>query len=305
MIRLAYPAYLLVAGLFLVPLLLRPRRAWQYSSLSILPTKHWSVATVLTAAITSSALALLLVALARPQSHTAYTEQVVEVRDIVLTLDLSYSMESALSYGMERNHIRKLDLVQQAALTLVQRRPHDRLGLIVFGDEAFGVWPLSTMHSTIERRLQRLATLLPTDLRGTHVINAVEKSLDHLQELGQARTRLVVLFTDGLDTIDPATEQRLLQRMRHEHVALYILGMQLGEDARLINLTRQSQGRYFNITNPDELDHALRDIDRLETSQVTVRREAEPQDLYAFFAVPGLLFLTGSLILRSTWTVDI
>ncbi|HEY7496342.1 MAG TPA: VWA domain-containing protein, partial [Candidatus Tectomicrobia bacterium] len=249
MINLAHPALLAIGGLLLLPYLLRPRRAWQYSSLQILPgSKRVGFVCLLTIGVTCGALTLLLIALARPQQTITHRQQAVDARDIVLTLDLSLSMEGYLfSNDAELRRLRKLDLMQRATQTFVKRHKNDRLGLIVFGDEAFGVWPLSTDSRTLERRLQQLDTLIPTQLRGTRIETALVKSLNHLQELGQANTKMVVLFTDGLDTIEAGKVDRLVQRLQQDNIKLYLLGIQLNDKSSVVSLAHRVQGRYFEV----------------------------------------------------------
>jgi Ca-activated chloride channel family protein len=306
MIRLASPALLFVGILLFLPYLLRPQQAWHYSSLKLLPAgKKTELPFLLTAGVTCSALTLLLIALARPQGTVERSRQVLEVRDMLLTIDLSHSMEGQIASEGKGIRIQKLDLVQHASLEFVQRHPHDRLGLIVFGDEAFGVWPLSTDSTTLQQRLQHLDTLLPRELRGTHIEKALRRSLEHFQELGQAQTKLLLLLTDGLDTIDSAAEEHILQQLRRNQVTLYVLGIQLREDASIVELTRRAQGRYFNIQQGEDLEKALQEIDRLETSPVEVVRAMERKELYPVFAFSSLVLLLVSTILKHTWVLEL
>lgn len=306
MIQFAAPALLLVGILLLLPRLVRPRRAWHYSSLRLLQGGQRShPAFRLSAGLTCLAVALLLIALARPQRSVTHTEQVSEMRDMMLTLDVSLSMSGFLPSATAQTHVRKLDAIQDAALEFVRRRPDDRLGLIAFGDEAFGVWPLSTDPTMIKQRLQHLDTLLPIKLRGTNVAKAFMKSLDHLQEQGQADTKLLILLTDGLDTMAPALAEQIARRLTQQRVTLYVLGIDLQEDASLIQLTRRVNGHYVNVNNAAELDSALRDIDRLEASAIDVVEHTEAKELYAFFVVPGLICFAITVALKSTWALDV
>jgi Ca-activated chloride channel family protein len=305
MIQLAHPVLLLLGSLLLLPLLVCRQRAWHYSSLHLLHGgQPFSLATRLMWGTTVTALLLLLIALARPQGGMAQSQQVREVRDIVLTLDLSLSMDAGIASETGKRYASKLDLVQQAALEFIQRRQHDRLGLLVFGDETFGVWPLSTDGEILQRRLQRLSTLLPPDLRGTHVAKALEKSLDYLQAHGQARTKVVVLMTDGLDLLTPETAARLVQRLNQHHITVYMLGINLAESSPMVQFIRRANMQYFNITKAEELDNAMHAIDRLETSYVTETQPTARQELYPFFAVPGLLCLFLATVWQAVWTVE-
>src|SRR4029453_11369659 len=107
------------------------------------------------------------------------------------------SIGMVISPGIDNTLVQKLELIQRASAEFIQRRQHDRVGILVFGDDTFGLWPLSTDKAILQRRLQNLRTILPAELRGTHVARALEKSLDYLISHGQARSKVVILLTDG------------------------------------------------------------------------------------------------------------
>jgi Ca-activated chloride channel family protein len=306
MIHLTHPALLLFGSLLFLPYLLRPRQAWHYSWVQLLPAgQKTPLPFLLTGWVTGSALILLLIALARPQGEVEQHKHILEVRDILLTLDLSLSMEDKIPSEQGVVYMSKLALVQRTSLEFVRRHPHDRLGFIVFGDEAFGVWPLSADSTTLQQRLQHLDTLLPHEMRGTHLEKALVKSLDHFQELGQAQTKLLLLLTDGLDTIDPAAEERILERLHRQKVTLYLLGIALKEDASIVWLTQRAQGRYFAIQKGEALETAWQEIERLETSSVNVVRETARRELYPIFAFSGLVLLLVSTSLKHTWMLEV
>ena len=81
--------------------------------------------------------------------------------------------------------------------------------------------------------------------------------------------------------------------------------MQLNENTSIVKLVRQLKGGYFNINNADELAQALKAIDQQERSQVTVNRATQNQDLYLYFALPGVGLLLLSTVCRSTWVWDV
>jgi Ca-activated chloride channel family protein len=307
MMHLAHPAYLTVAFLLCLPYLLRPRRVWQYSSVHLLPTRRrLDGVTVAIAGLSVVTLVLLLIALSRPQQPAPLAQPLLQARDIILTLDLSLSMEGQIPGQQEsRRHQRKLDVVQRAAFEFVQSHPSDRLALIVFGDEAFGVWPLSTDSRTLLRRLQHLDHLIPAQLRGTHIEKALLKSLDHMQELGQASSKIILLLTDGLDTIDATKVEQIVQRLQRDQIRLYVLGIQLNDNSSIARLARRVQGGYYPVDKVEEMDRALQEIEQLEKTNVYASPEAGHEELYRYFAFPGLLLLLLLRLCKAVWVLEV
>jgi Ca-activated chloride channel family protein len=215
-------------------------------------------------------------------------------------------MEGHIPTRAGNRHQRKLDLAQRAAIEFVQRHSSDRLALVVFGDEAFGVWPLSTDSTTLLRRLHHLDTLLPAQLRGTHIEKALLKSLAHMQELGQSASKIIVLLTDGLDTIEPSKAEYILRRLQRDNITLYVLGIQLHDNSSAVSLARRAAGGYYAIDKAEEMDRALAEIERLEkTSLSLASASTDKKDVYHYFAFPGLLLLLLTMVCKSMWVLDV
>ncbi|WP_089942744.1 vWA domain-containing protein [Candidatus Entotheonella palauensis] len=306
MYSLAQPGFLALGAVLLLPGLLRYRRVWQYSNARLLRNAgQRDLLSICLNAVTWIALGLLLIGLAKPLKGLEHVQEHLEARDVLLTLDLSLSMEGFLDWDGKDMPPTKLELIRDAALEFVRQHEHDRLGLIVFGDDAFGVWPLSIDRHILERRLERLDSLLPPALRGTHVAKAVERSLDHFDEMQQSDSKILMLLTDGLDSIAPEVADRLVRRLEQHRIKLYVLGMQLSESTSIVTLARQVEGGYYNINNAEELAQALRDIDEQEASSITINRATESRDLYPYFVLPGLILLLMSSVVRSAWVWDV
>ena len=306
MYSLAQPSLLALGALLLLPGLLRYRRVWRYSNAQLLrQAGRRDVISLCLSAATWLALSLLLIGIAKPLKGLEHVQEHLEARDVLLTLDLSLSMEGFLDWNGKDMPPTKLELIRDAALEFVRKQEHDRLGLIVFGDDAFGVWPLSMDRQILERRLERLDSLLPPALRGTHVAKAVQRSLDHFDEMKQSDTKILLLLTDGLDSIAPEVADQLARRLEQNGIKLYVLGMQLSESTSIVTLARRVAGGYYNINNAAELTQALHDIDEQEASRITVNRATESQDLYPYFVWPALVLLLAASVVRSVWVWDL
>jgi Ca-activated chloride channel family protein len=140
-------------------------------------------------ALRLSAVALCALALARPQTTSPDREVEVEGIDIVLALDMSNSMEEA---DVAPNRI---EAAKQVIDDFIKRRHNDRIGLVVFGREAFTHCPLTLDYAALRSMLEQLH-IGSVDGRGTAIGNALGVALNRLRR-SDAQSRVVILLTDG------------------------------------------------------------------------------------------------------------
>lgn len=200
--------------LALVPLLALyefwPRRrqhsTFSFSGLTLLKKsgRGWRVyLEPLPAVLRLFALALLLLALARPHSDHAESQQVDEGIDIFVALDMSGSMEAVdMSSWEVRESLNagkypknRFQVAVDVLRRFVKERPHDRLGMVVFGVDAYLEFPLTLDKSTILNILSRRA-LGDIERNGTAIGDAIARSVASLRR-SEAESKIVVLITDG------------------------------------------------------------------------------------------------------------
>jgi Ca-activated chloride channel homolog len=136
-----------------------------------------------------AAVVLAGVALARPQTTRVADDLELEGIDIVIALDLSGSMQET---DLEPN---RLDAAKMVIQDFVRRRPSDRIGLVVFGREAYTHIPLTLDHGTFLRMLAELRVGI-IDGRGTAIGNGIGVALNRLRR-SDARSKVIILLTDG------------------------------------------------------------------------------------------------------------
>ena len=135
------------------------------------------------------AMALLGMALARPQTSTRDDNLELDGIDIVVTLDMSGSME-------ERDLVpNRLEAAKAVIADFVRRRPSDRIGLVIFGREAYTYAPLTLDHGTLLRMVADLRSGI-VDGRGTAIGNGLGVALARLRK-SEARSKVIILLTDG------------------------------------------------------------------------------------------------------------
>lgn len=287
--RLAEPLLLLLGLLFLPVLLARARPHLGYSNLGlfgdVFRAPLWSR---LPAWAMGLGLGLLLVALARPQWGQAVEKERWEARDIILAVDLSGSMQADLAAGGGK----KIDLAKDAALRFVDRRQGDRVSLLVFGEETYGSWPLSRDLEVIREKIRALQA----DLGGTDLAKPLDKALTHFQELGQSNAKAIILVTDGEAPIPALLRQAIQARLTAMDVRVYLVGIDLQDSADIVDLVRRSGGKVWNVSRAEEFWSRFQEIDRLEPSAVVVETRLIHRDLYTWFTLGGLAFLSLAIV---------
>ncbi len=276
------------------------------------------------------AVTLLAVGLMGPQSIHARDSAQIEGIDIMLTLDLSLSMQAG---DIQPN---RFVATQQVVDDFVQRRPNDRIGAVVFGRDAYTLMPLTTDKEALRGAIAELE-LGMVDGRGTAIGNAVGTSLNRLRH-SEAASRVIILLTDGdsnSGNVSPEQAAEIARTMPHplgstdadgeerRGVKIYTILMGRTDDAPvqqgtdifgrplfdrgnypinpelLREMAEDTGGEYFLASDRQGLERSFHQIlDRLERSEIedTGRVFGE---LYGAFVWPALALLLFELLLRS------
>ncbi|MBO6101658.1 MAG: VWA domain-containing protein, partial [Opitutales bacterium] len=141
------------------------------------------------------ALALLIAALARPRMGKGFSEREESGIDIVLAIDVSNSM-SALDLSTSTKIQTRLDAVKSVVQDCIKNRPHDRIGMVVFGVNTFLVSPVTLSHDWLNQNIERVELGL-IDGRGTAIGKAILSAANHMRALKDAKSRVVILLSDG------------------------------------------------------------------------------------------------------------
>jgi Ca-activated chloride channel family protein len=302
MIRLANPSFLLIGAIFLV-LFLRKREApfLGYSHLNLLEgeegPRFWHP---LSKVLMVSVISLMVLGFARPQWRSSVTQKTFLARDILLVMDLSLSMESRFE-GFDDS--RKIDVAKSAAAQFIERRQSDRIGLLVFGDETFGSWPLTRDLKLISKKVSRLGS---TFYGGTDLAKPFLKAMDHFREMGQSQNRVLVYLSDGEAVIPPKVKEEIIARLRMMEVHLYLVGVQFRkENSDILEIVKEVGGKFVEVESPAEMNAAFEEIDRLEPSLVQVAGPRESQELHPVFVLAALCLLFGLTMLRNTFFIEL
>jgi Ca-activated chloride channel family protein len=216
------------------------------------------------------AIALLIVALARPQRGEAVTTVRGEGIDIVLAYDVSSSMSQPFARGQSR-----LEAAERVLTNFVTARGNDRVGLVAFQGASITMSPLTTDYAALAVMVDQSGGLQLTD--GTGIGVAIGQSVNELRD-SSAASRIVILMTDGennVATIEPLAAARLAESLGIRVYTIGVVSPGFDRSQSSINVDEESLREIANVTggtysraeNPTALEEIYANIDTLEKSR--------------------------------------
>lgn len=316
------------AACHLLPLWLRRQgRAvgLRFSSLGLLRGLRPSSSIVLRRVVQSLRLlcvALLLAAMARPQTGRVLTEVQTEGVDIILVLDTSGSMK-ALDLDTQRALRQRRDRLEVAKAVVenfVGKRPNDQVGLVVFGEEAFTQCPLTLDHNVLLTLVDRVEIGMAGADR-TAIGSAIGIAVKRLRQ-SQAESKVIVLLTDGRSNAGTVSPQKAAEIAATFDIKIYTVGAAtrgkapflvdsvfgqrvLHQDAEIDEETlkaiaEQTGGTYFRAEDGAALLAVYDEIDQLEKTEITTSSFVEYEERFVAFVAPAMLLLLLEVILLGT-----
>ena len=223
---------------------------------------------------------LLVVAAARPQWIGDAVQMPRSGRDLLLAVDASGSMETP-DMRIGGQSVSRYGAVKAIAGDFIQRRSGDRIGLVVFGSQAYLLTPLTFDRDTVLKQLNESVVGLPG--RETAIGDAVGLAVKRLRERPQNQ-RVLILLTDGVNDAGELDPTKAIDLAVAEHVKIYTIGigaeaMRVNDgffgsrvvnpsadlDAKLLtDMAEKTGGHFFRARDTGELAQIYRDIDTLE-----------------------------------------
>jgi Ca-activated chloride channel family protein len=257
------------------------------------------------------AIALLIVALARPQSTSRSRDVTIEGIDIVMAIDVSSSM---LAQDLRPD---RLEAAKDVASDFIAGRPDDRIGLVIFSGESFTQSPLTSDHSMIRNLFKDIKSGMIED--GTAIGDGMATSVNRLKE-SQAISKVIILITDGVNnagSIDPLSAAEIA---RMYGIRIYTIGVgTMGvapypvqtpfgiqyqnmevkiDEASLQEVAELTGGRYFRATSNRKLKEIYQEIDQLEKSKIDVTEFSRKHEEFLLLALLALAFFIMEILLK-------
>jgi Ca-activated chloride channel family protein len=266
-----------------------------------------------------AALALIIIALSRPQFMIEESTIETEGIDIVLAVDTSTSM-LAEDFKIGRNRTNRLEAVKDVMAGFINNRKSDRIGIVAFASRAYSVSPLTLDYGWLVQNMERIKIGMIED--GTAIGSGLSSSLNRLKD-SEAESKVVVLLTDGRNNAGRISPLTAAEAAAALDIKVYTIGagtkglapypskdlfgntvyrpvrIEIDEDT-LKGIAEKTGARYFRATDTDSLRGIYEEIDQLETTAIEEKGYREYRELFHFFLIPGLILFVMEAILRNT-----
>ena len=241
---------------------------------------------------------LAIVALASPVLTKEYSNSKKHGRDIVLIVDTSDSMRQR-GFDATNRSKNKFDVVKEVAASFVDKRENDRVGLITFADIAFVASPL-TFETDF---LQQIIGMQRLGIAGkrTAINDALVQSYSMLEK-SKAKSKIVILLTDGVDNMSEVTVDDVKSLVSKSKVKLYTIGVGTERDfdgVYLKGLAKAGNGVAFAARNSEMLTKIYDEIDRLEVSKIDDKKVVQHTYLFTYPLIFSILLLLFFIYLRT------
>ncbi|PWQ94140.1 vWA domain-containing protein [Leucothrix arctica] len=250
-----------------------------------------------------------IAALARPVMVGELVQLPQSGRNIMLAVDLSLSMQEA-DYQIGNRMVDRLTATKFVAGEFIERREGDRIGLVLFGDQAYLQAPLTFDRQTVRRLLDESALGLAG--RNTAIGDAIGLALKRLKEQPD-NEHILVLMTDGENTAGVVSVDDAAEMAKKNGLKIYTVGIGAQQRASrdffgnrgssldeetLIKVAEMTGGRYFRATDTDTFRQIYAELDRLEPIERKEQQWRPRTDLFFWPLAAALLLVLLGLAIR-------
>ncbi|MFO8000213.1 MAG: VWA domain-containing protein [Marinilabilia sp.] len=255
----------------------------------------------------------LTIALARPQSTDNLRDVTTEGIDIMISLDISGSMQ-AMDFEPNR-----LEAAKEVASEFIAERENDNIGLVVFAAESFTQCPLTVDKAVLTNLIRDVEIGMLRD--GTAIGHGLATSVKRIKE-SDAESKVIILLTDGVNNrgeINPITAAEMAESfgirvytigVGSEGKAPFPINTAFGQQVQEMDVKIDEEmlqeiagitgGEYFRATDEDKLRGIYEEIDQMEKSKIEVKEYSQRSEEFILFGILALAFLLTEVLLRNT-----
>jgi len=267
-------------------------------------------------------LVLFIVALAQPRLMKSQTTVKASGIDIMVALDMSGSMISE-DFVVDGRRVNRFDMARSVLKGFIDKRPDDRIGLVVFATRAFIATPLTLDHDFLEENLDRLK-IGAINPNATAIGDGLSTALNQLRAV-KSKSKIVILMTDGQNNsgnVDPITAAQAAQALG---VKVYTIGvgkrgmapMPVGrnpftgeevyqnepvdiDEDTLQKIAQMTGGQYYRADNAERFQQIYAQINKLEKTEEVINKFTQYRELFPWFVSCGLALLLLEVALGQT-----
>lgn len=236
----------------------------------------------------------LVLALARPQWLEPPVTRTIAVRDLLLAVDLSSSMETKDFQDQSGHKVDRLTAVKQVLDDFLSRRKGDRVGLLVFGNAPFVQIPFTQDLQVCRELLQDVQVGMagPRTAMGDAIGLAVT-----IFQRTQVPEKVLIVLTDGNDTASLVPPQKAAEIAHDQHITIYTVAVgdpkAAGEDkldeVALRNVAQITGGTYSHAGDRQELEQIYQRLDQLPTQPAKTQTHRPRRDLFVWPLAVGFV----------------
>ena len=252
------------------------------------------------------ALACAIIAMARPQIQNKLTQHTASGIDIILAIDISYSM-LITDFTLNQHKVDRITAAKATAAAFVKQRPHDRIGIIAFSGRPYLTSPITLEHDwLIEQKLKNLRPGLVKE-QGTAIGSAIAASATRLNER-ESKSKVIVLLTDGSNNSGRLAPLEAAKHASKLGIKIYTIAIGT-DDGRLTSgpihpqkefdtqtlkkIAQLTGGEYFRARDTAKLRDTFHSIDLLEKTTINQHTTVTTQE---FFLYPTALALLLAIL---------
>lgn len=280
----------LQAPIIMFPKLQQVQRAFAHSALSGNRIPRWQQIAV------SIMWVLLVLALMRPEliNDVTYTKNIGY--DLMLAVDLSRSME-IVDFSEHGQPLSRIAATKKVVANFVRNRVGDRVGLIVFAEQAFLTIPLTLDTAAVSKLLNNLLVGMAGER--TAIGDAIGIGVQNLRKRPET-SRILILLTDGEDTASHIPPLEAAQIAKKNHIKIYTIGVGNKLDENLLaKIADMTGGIFYKVTNVNTLQQVYQQIDKLEKTESMQKVVLIKTPLYYWFLGAALLIFVGIYLVSS------
>jgi len=208
--------------------------------------------------------------------------------------------------------VRRFDISKAVLKKFIGERPNDRIGLVVFGSQAFIASPLTLDHDYLIENLERL-DLGAIPWRTTAIGDGLTTTVNRLREL-KSKSKIIILMTDGMNNAGKVDPIAAAQAAAALGMKIYTIGLgnremvirmggsanDLPDEDTLQQIAQLSGGKFFRANNTEQLQQIYAEIDKLEKTEAVINKYTKFKELFPWLVASGLALLLLEVVLGQT-----